>query len=488
MSLISQLRRMRWRPPGISTRLFLAILATAVLSVTVVGGITRLAFERGFLGYLNDLATERLPVVAPRLVRAYQEQGNWDFLRDEPRQWFHLVRPQPGEEMPVGATFETGQAPRSDLTGATLRLGLLDTQYQWVAGYRYVVTDGSMPMRALKVNGQTVGWLVLAPFQSVADGGDQRFQQGQRQAALWGSALAVVLASLIAWWVARRLLGPVKQVAAATHALARGDHEVRVQINRQDEVGQLARDFNHLAVTLSRNQASRREFMADVSHELRTPLAVLRGELEALADGVRPMSPAAVASLLDEVKQIGSLVDDLYELALSDVGAMHYRMAPLDLIALVQRLVEAHTPRMAERGLSLRWQAPQARLMILGDEGRLRQMLDNLLENARRYTDAPGQVVISLTRDKAHWTLDVDDSAPGVPEADQARLFERFFRVDRARTRSTGGTGLGLAICRNIVLAHDGEVKASASTLGGVQVRIILPVRRVVPDKEASTS
>jgi two-component system sensor histidine kinase BaeS len=477
---------MRLRPPGISARLFLAILATAVLCVTLVGGVTRLAFERGFLGYLNDLATERLNVVQPRLGRAYQAHGNWDFLRDDHRAWFHLVRPQPGEELPMGATLEAGQPPRSDLTGATLRLSLLDAQLQWVAGYRYVTTDGSMPKRAIMVNGRTVGWLVLAPFQSVADGGDQRFQQGQRQAALLASGVALVLATLIAWWVARRLLGPVKQVAAATHALASGDHEVRVQIERHDEVGQLARDFNHLAVTLSRNQASRREFMADVSHELRTPLAVLQGELEALADGVRPMTPAAVGSLLDEVKQISSLVDDLYELALSDVGAMHYRMAPLDLIALLDRMVEAHGPRMAEKGLSLRWQAPQASLRITGDEGRLRQMLDNLLENARRYTDAPGQVVLSLRRDRSRWILDVDDSAPGVPDEDQTRLFERFFRVDRARTRSAGGTGLGLAICRNIVLAHDGEVEAAASELGGVRVRIILPAPPISPQAHAS--
>src|SRR5262245_20559712 len=109
-----------------------------------------------------------------------------------------------------------------------------------------------------------MGWLVLAPFQSVADGGDQRFQEGQRAAGRLALAVGLLLAALIAWSVARQLVGPVKRVAAATHALARGDHAVRVDIQRQDEVGQLARDFNHLALTLTRNAASRREFVADV--------------------------------------------------------------------------------------------------------------------------------------------------------------------------------------------------------------------------------
>jgi two-component system sensor histidine kinase BaeS len=359
----------------------------------------------------------------------------------------------------------------SDLTGAMLRLGVLDTQMQWVAGFRGI--RGDMLRRAITFQGQTVGWLVLAPFQSVSDGGDQRFGQGQARATIAISVLAVLMAALIAWWVSRRLAAPVRLVAAATHKLAAGDHAVRVEVDSPDEVGQLARDFNHLAHTLARNEALRREFVADVSHELRTPLAVLRGELEALEDGVRVLDAQAVRSLQGEVRQLGQLVDDLYELALTDAGALSYRMAPLDLGALLGEIGDAHRHRVEAAGLTLSLSLQPA--WVQGDAGRLRQLFDNLLENSRRYTEAPGEICLSVQAEGRHWRIELADSAPGVPEAVLSQLFERFFRVEGSRNRATGGAGLGLAICRNIVLAHDGRIVARASGLGGVAIVIELP-------------
>jgi len=459
---------------GISSRLFLAVLATAVLMVALVGGATRWNFERGFLGYLNELAVERMGFVLPRLSRYYTEEGNWDHLREEPRAWFRLLRPVPGQELPADAgPIPSGPALTSDLTGAMLRLGLLDAQQQWVAGFRDITPP--MQRKPVEVNSQVVGWLVLAPFQSVADGGDQRFQQGQGQAVMAIAALALLLAALIAWWVSRTLLAPVKRIAQATHRLAAGQHDTQVDVDSPDEVGQLARDFNHLAHTLARNEALRREFIADVSHELRTPLAVLRGELEALEDGIRPMDQQAVMSLQGEVKQLGQLVADLYELALSDAGALSYRMAPLDLGALLHRMVEAHRHRIESRGLQLSLTLPDGALPLQADEARLQQLFDNLLENSRRDTDAPGLIRIQVHAHASHWLIDVEDSAPGVPEAALSQLFERFFRVDGSRNRSSGGAGLGLAICLNIVLAHEGQISAQPSSLGGVWIRVQLP-------------
>ena len=278
---------------GMSTRLFLAILATSALAVVLVGVATRLNFERGFLGYLNDLATERMAMAQPRLERAYLEHGNWDFLRGDRRAWHTLLRPTPEDEL--RAQSGNSSIITSDLTGAILRMSLLDRQGQWVAGFASTGKDvRQMPLRA---NGETVGWLTMVPFQSVADGGDQRFQEGQAKTTIAIAILALGLSALIAWWVARTLLAPVRRVAAATHRLAAGHHDIRVPVDSQDEVGQLARDFNHLALTLGRNENLRRNFMADVSHELRTPLGILKGELEALEDGIVPLNAEAVASL-----------------------------------------------------------------------------------------------------------------------------------------------------------------------------------------------
>jgi two-component system sensor histidine kinase BaeS len=456
---------------GMTTRLFLAVLATSALAVVLVGVATRLNFERGFLGYLNDLASERMAMAQPRLEQAYLEHGNWDFLHGDRKAWHTLLRPTPEDEL--RAQTGTSSIITSDLTGAILRMSLLDRQNQWVAGFSSTGKEvRQMPLRA---NGEIVGWLAMVPFQSVADGGDQRFQQSQAKTTMAIAILALALSALIAWWVARTLLAPVRRVAAATHQLASGHHDVRVPVDSQDEVGQLARDFNHLALTLGRNENLRRNFMADVSHELRTPLGILKGELEALEDGIVPLNADAVASLQAEVGRIGGLVEDLHELALSDAGALSYRQEPLDLVPLLQRAAQAHQARLLAAGLTLQLSLSPTTAMVSGDAARLQQLLDNLFENSRRYTDAPGTVKVTLTESPAFWQLVIEDSAPGVPSGMQAQLFDRFFRVDGSRNRDTGGSGLGLAICSNIVQAHGGEITANPSSLGGVGIAIQLP-------------
>lgn len=478
---------------SLTTRIFLALLGMVGVVVVLLVLVTRWNFDRGFLGYLNDQATERMATVQPRLVAAYREHGNWDFLRGSPRHWFALMRPPAAaggrasehhgaaSAASAGAVASPAPAPSipvSDLTGAVQRLGLLDAQDQWVAGFREI--DPGMRKVAIEVDGARVGWLVSAPFEAVADGAERRFERGQFR-ALWGLVVVVLLVSAgAAWWVARAILAPVSRVAQATHQLAAGDHGIRVPVSDKaspnDVVARLSADFNHLAVTLQHNERLRRDFMADISHELRTPLAVLRGELEALEDGVRPLDAAAVASLQAEVARLGALVNDLYELALSDVGALGYRMGEVDLSELAATAVQQHRGRLADAGLTLTQAWPAEAVRIWGDDGRLQQLLDNLLENSRRYTDAPGEVRLTLTPGRGHCELRVEDSAPGVPAAEAERLFERFYRLEGSRSRAHGGAGLGLALCRNIVEAHGGEIHAHPSPLGGVAMVVRLPL------------
>ncbi len=228
----------------------------------------------------------------PRLASAYAREGNWEFLRNQPDRWFDMMRPELGED-PAKNDLRTPMA--SDLTGALFRIALLDEHKNRVNGYPDIGTDALL--RPIVVAGETVGWLAVTPFQSVTEAGGERFQQYQLRTSLVMGAFSLLLAMLIAWWIARTLLEPVKRVAAATHRLASGDYGSRVAVASNDEVGQLARDFNQLAYTLERNEQMRREFMADVSHELRTPLSVLRGELEAIEDGVRTLNQGSMKSL-----------------------------------------------------------------------------------------------------------------------------------------------------------------------------------------------
>ncbi|ART51285.1 two-component sensor histidine kinase [Acidovorax carolinensis] len=461
--------------PGITAKLFLAVLATAVFVVIAMGLAAQWSFSRGFVGYLNELAVERLEAVRPRVIEAYLANGaSWDFLRDEKGKWRKLLRPVAGVDAPLTPASVAATPPMSDLTGAMLRFALLDADARLVVGYADVRPNA--PRLPLVVNGHTVGWLTTAPFETVSAAGDVRFAQSQLRASWTMGAVSVLLAALIALWAARALLRPVRQVAEATHRLAAGDYATRVDIASRDEVGQLARDFNRLAVALERNEQMRRDFMADISHELRTPLGVLNGELEALEDGVRPLTRQSLQSLQAEVATLNKLVSDLYDLSLADAGAMTHRPVPVDLAGVLQASVASFRARLAEAGIALELRLDARALVVAADARRLGQLFGNLLENAVRYTDAGGTLRVAARREGGAIVVEFCDSAPGVSPEHLPRLFDRFYRVEASRNRASGGAGLGLAISRRIVEAHRGEISAHASALGGLCIAMRFPL------------
>ncbi|WP_099602551.1 sensor histidine kinase efflux regulator BaeS [Pseudomonas sp. 2995-1] len=455
---------------SISTKLFVAVLAGVLLVILSMGLATSWSFGRGFLGFINEQAMERMAQVVPRLATAYQREGNWDFLRNRPDRWFDVMRPDPDA---ARASDDLRPPLASDLTGALFRIALLDKDKKRVTGYPAIGDDALV--QPVVVNSETVGWLAVTPFQSVTEAGGERFQQYQLRTSLVMGVFSLLLAMLIAWWIARTLLEPVKRVAAATHRLASGDYGSRVAVASDDEVGQLSRDFNQLAYTLERNEKMRREFMADVSHELRTPLSVLRGELEAIEDGVRSLDQSSMKSLQGEVSMLSKLVDDLYELSLADVGALTYRKAPCLLNDLLENSLAMYRDRFTARQLQIDLELPRQPVELLADASRLQQLFSNLLENAVRYTDVNGTLRISVDVDRDTVRIDFLDSGPGVSADQLPRLFERFYRGESSRNREHGGAGLGLAICRSIANAHDGSLVADHSPYGGLWLILRLP-------------
>ncbi len=483
--------------PGITVKLFLAILASSVLVAMAMGLASRLTFNRGFLGYLNDQGIERMEALLPALASTWQVQGGWHCFRDNPRQWFRLLRPgglsrsandadcgnpddrdrPPPSTAPQPAPRPPGPA-ESDLTGVNLRLALLDEQRAFVAGNPQVgTTVGSEALiRPVQVDGHTVGWVALVPFENVSTAAAQRFAEQQLWASWVIGALAILLAALVAVLLARVFLAPLKRITRGTHALAAGHYDERVDAGSGDELGQLAEDFNRLAHALKQNEKMRRAFMADVSHELRTPLSVLRGELEALEDGVRALTPESIRSLQAETAILGKLVNDLYELSLADVGALSYRLGDTDVVEVLRDAVHPYRERLAQHGLGLELVLPDEPVLVMADEGRLGQLFGNLLENSLRYTDTGGRLRIEARVDGRELLLQFDDSAPGVAEDALPKLFDRFYRVETSRNRATGGAGLGLAISAKIAEAHGGKLAAGASPLGGLRLSLRLPL------------
>ena len=214
--------------------------------------------------------------------------------------------------------------------------------------------------------------------------------------------------------------------------------------------------------------------MADIAHELRTPVAILKGEIEAMQDGVRPVSEQTTASLREEVDHLARLVDDLQTLALSDAGALNLQMESVNFSVITCQSGEAYRARLAARGIELRLHIGEG-IILDADPQRLKQLLNNLLENCCRYVDKGGRVILSLAAKDKTVVLNLDDSGPGLETEQMERLFERFYRVEGSRSRLTGGSGLGLAICRNIVETHQGSIRAENSSMGGLRIHVELP-------------
>lgn len=492
---------------GITSKLFLAILATCIVVAIAMGVAVRISFEWGFDSYVQEREARRAEALVDVLGDLYRESGSWDALSRQPRRWQQLLRvmPFPDRERDgvSGADGAAGpQAAPGPLTGAEAghddldRMPpppppfpgvlpppmpqpyfLTDMQGSVVAGRASPHSGAAQTQRRypVDVDGVQVGWLVAIPLQPPPSDLDARFQSQQMKATWLIGALSVLLAALVSSLLARGLVAPLRRLGQAVRRLADGDHATRVEVASRDELGRLARDVNHLALTLEKNEHLRRDMMADVSHELRTPLAVLRGELEALQDGVRALTPASLASLQAEVATLSKLIDDLYELSLADVGALRYRMEATDVAGLLRVACGAYRERMAAQGLALACDAPDGLPPLRADAQRMTQLLHNLLENALRYTDAGGQVHAAARMQGDVLELLVEDSAPGVPDALLPRLFDRLFRVEASRSRASGGAGLGLAIVARIAQAHGGSAQAQASPLGGVRIVIRLP-------------
>jgi len=331
------------------------------------------------------------------------------------------------------------------------------------------------------VEQKLMGFIGYHPLTELTEAADIELAASQFKLLTLGSIIILLLGLLMMWPFANHLLTPIRQLTQTVHQLASGDFSKRVSNQRQDELGHLQHDINQLALSLQKAQHSRNQWIADISHELRTPLTVLNGSIEAMIDGIRPLNSNSLEKLQHEVNILRRLIEDLYQLSLSDVGALQYQMQTLDFQEVLTHTLSNYTATYHTKGLALIVSLTSTNNLIQGDEQRLNQMLNNLLKNSLHYTDATqadgsqGEVSVHCENRANQLILTIADSSPSVSAEEITHLSERFFRTDPSRNRRTGGAGLGLAMVQQIVTAHQGEIAFSHSETGGLAVTITLP-------------
>jgi len=308
----------------------------------------------------------------------------------------------------------------------------------------------------------TVALTVGAIYASVAFGMHARF------AFIGGLILSLAVIQLLA----HGMVMPLRQMVAATRAMASGDYSQRVTATAQDEVGSLATSFNAMAARLEETELQRRELVANVSHELRTPIAALRARLENLADGVETPDAEAIAAMLKSTERLSRLVDQLLELSQFESGAIRLDRQIFQATEVVGAVVSEISPV----GSNVRIVAElDEGLAFTGDPERIHEVLTNLLTNAIRHSPAGGEVRVRGAPSAGGVRFEVSDDGAGIPPDEIERIFDRFYRVDAARGSNSGGAGLGLAIARSIVELHGGSIRAESRLPAGCRIIFELP-------------
>jgi signal transduction histidine kinase len=293
---------------------------------------------------------------------------------------------------------------------------------------------------------------------------------------LWGACLAVAIALILTFLFSRMILSPIRALSGTAKKLGRGDFSQRVTIRDRGDMGELARTFNSMATDLERTEKLRRNMVADVAHELRTPLSNVSGYLEAIRDDVVKPDKATISSLSEEVDLLSRLVDDLQELALADAGELKLICQPEDLAQLTEQAVKAIQVKAAGKGLEITTDIPEGLPPVNIDYHRISQVLRNLLANAITHTANGGKISVSIQNLDKMLRVSVTDTGEGIPAEDLPNMFERFYRVDKSRTRPGGGSGLGLTIAKRLIEAHGGTIGVNSEFGKGSCFFFTLPV------------
>ena len=525
----------------IQQKLFLIQSGFSLILVATLVLLMQWSIGKGMVDYVNTKEIETFAPVVSQLAKSYEKNNSWTSFADEntsehnsafrtlvndqlesiniaqprfqqrdSREDFlppdHLpppprhedenrLHPPPRNEHPRFHPEHSGTkggpkgGPRPPHKGQRppeheINFVLFDENNERIAGnYAKNLSYSRTP---ILVNDVVVGYFGILKREHLTQGYELDFIQ-QQQNYLWLIALVLMLfVILLTLPLARHLVKPIQLITQGMYKLTQGDYQQKITLNRQDELGQLSRDYNELAFTLAQNESARKRWLANISHELRTPVAILSLELEAMLDGIRPMTKENISSAHDELTHLTNLIDDLHQLTIADIGGMQYSKKNEDLTLLLTSVKGKYQSYLAQSNIALTLNLPGSPINIYADKTRLLQLFENIINNSIKYAQA-SQLKISLKINEANESSDTattppvvyltfEDNGVGVDDEHIRHLFEYLYRTDESRNRKSGGAGLGLSICRQIVIGHQGDIWAEKSSLDGLAIVIKLPL------------
>lgn len=438
---------------SLSLKLTLAFMVVSLMGIALAAGVVGLETRRRFEAFID---TQNRGGLESDLATYYRTNGNWNGVDTT------FVAPPPPDD--GGSFFVVDDQGTVVISSKDHPLG---TQLQATE------IEHGIP---IEVGGQVAGTLFFDRNEFGTRPPRSAFLGPFERALFIGAAIATVAALLLGVLLAQSLTRPLRDLTAATRAVASGNLEEQVNVRSKDELGELARSFNQMSTDLAHARDLRRQMTADIAHELRTPLSLILGHSEALSEGVLPPTPETLYVIHDEARRLSRLVEDLRLLALSEAHELQMAYESVSPQDLIDHAVIAHRPQAKQKDISLEGHADPGLPDIHVDPDRMAQVLDNLISNALRYTPSDGTIRISATSDDGGVQIAIQDSGPGVTQEELPWIFDRFYRSDKSRHRHAGGAGLGLAIARSIVEAHEGRIWAESTPGKGLRVVIALPL------------
>lgn len=473
--------------------LFLNVGIIVALTVAFIS-LSYVASKSMYSNALNGIDLAVMEDLAPTLADIYAQEGSWEPLQKDAKLWsetvdhsfFKVFFSLMAKTAAIAPNKDTramqipGPPPKStpawEMPFGTFlqRATLYDADKNPLITPPIVKKD--INFQAIRHNGTLIGWLSIGKIDADMLPLAEYFFQQQLHIVNWAMAVGGLLAALLSLLFSRHLIRPIQQLIKGAQQIGQRDFSTQIKVNSGDEMQELAERFNELAAELARHQQQQKQWLTNISHELKTPLTLLMGEIYAVCDNLTQCDENTASFLQHEVSHVKRLVDDLFEMSKGDELGLKLVKHTIEFLPFLDHLLSPYRPLFAQKNLKIVEIYEGEEFFIYADSDRLTQVCRNILENCLRYMDTPGTFRIVLSRSFENLLLRFEDSGPGVSAQVAAQMFDRLYRADSSTARASGGAGVGLAICKMIVQAHGGKISAATSDLGGIAVRIELPM------------